>query len=160
MTGSTILRVLNRQAYFKRYLTITSCSTLPHRPTPAEKNSQLSELTTTDGEGLTLDPIIADENIDLWESVEADITDLTTFNLLKEQYNSRVQEMNEKTAARTAEENEESTIVAPLKSKRNFRKKPVHVKKQGDQLTYQSEQNVLAEIDIYTFLKMVSASQL
>ena len=39
--------------------------------------------------------------------------------------------------------------------KRNYRKKQAHIKKLGDQLTYQSEQNVLAEIDIYTFLGMV-----
>ncbi|XP_066920563.1 uncharacterized protein [Clytia hemisphaerica] len=151
--GSTIFRVLNRQPYFKRYLTITTCTSNSNRPTPVEKKSELSELTTADNESFSLDPIIADENVDLWESVEADITDLTTFNLLKEQYNSRVQEMDEKTTAQT-KQNGEATIVAPIKSKRNFRKKPVHVKKQGDQLTYQSEQNVLAEIDIYTFLKM------
>jgi len=39
--------------------------------------------------------------------------------------------------------------------KRKYISKPARKKKLGDQLTYQSEQNVLAEIDIYAFLGKV-----
>lgn len=54
------------------------------------------------------------------------------------------------------EAEELGTIGPALKTgKRSYRKKQAHIKKLGDQLTYQSEQNVLAEIDIYTFLGMV-----
>lgn len=108
----------------------------------------------------------------VWDTLEADISDLTTFNLLKEQYNSRIREISasstessvafeqasefvvDKDSSTTANE---EIVVGPVKNfyKRKHRNKPTHVKKMGDQLTYQSEQNVLAEIDIYTFLGMV-----
>ena len=103
----------------------------------------------------------------LWDNIEADIADLTTFNLLKDQYNSRMRELESSTAEADAvvggggesdyvNDLDKLNAGGPVKTgKRNHRKKLAHMKKQGDQLTYQSEQNVLAEIDIYTFLGMV-----
>ena len=49
----------------------------------------------------------------------------------------------------------------PVTQQKTFKKrkhisKPARKKKLGDQLTYQSEQNVLAEIDIYAFLGKVN----
>ena len=36
---------------------------------------------------------VALKEVNLWDNIEADIADLTTFNLLKDQYNNRIREL-------------------------------------------------------------------
>ena len=44
-------------------------------------------------ETIMLEEEMALKEVNLWDNIEADIADLTTFNLLKDQYNNRIREL-------------------------------------------------------------------
>lgn len=96
---------------------------------------------------------LVQEKQNIWHTIEHDVTDLATFDIVKQQYLEKVEEM--------IAENQKSKIPEKdLKSPENKATKKVKKRfkpntakyTRSNQLTYQGEQNVLAEIDVYFYL--------
>ena len=89
------------------------------------------------------------EDMKILQNVEHDIVDKDSFDYLKETYLDRLKEFREMNNEIKEEEN-------PKTSKRKRKRKsttPQAVYERGNQMTVHGEQNVLAEIDIYIYLR-------
>jgi len=99
---------------------------------------------------------LVEEKTNLWQNIEHDVSDPATFEIVKQHYLQKLEQLkieeveNEKAA---------SEEIVPKKYPKKKKKKPKPVTAKytpGNQLTYQGEQNILAEIDIYVYLGEVS----
>lgn len=140
----------NRQLFLVRcYVTSTRIPESSKAIAPEESSRQCEALTEE-----THDV----ESRDIWENLEHDVVDVTTFDLVKRHYLERIQEIensdkDDHANKSIAPKKDAITNGVVRKKKKRSTRHPSPAKYvRGNQLTYQSEQNVLAEIDIYAFL--------
>ena len=61
-------------------------------------------------ETIMIEEEMAMKGLNLWDNIEADIADLTTFNLLKDQYNNRIREIESSSSKTDTEQLSEGKL--------------------------------------------------
>ena len=100
---------------------------------------------------------LVQEKENIWEAIEHDITDVVTFDIVKQQYLERLEEISQEHRVETIPMKSDKS--PDIKAKKKVKKKakpPLAKYTRNSQLTHNGEQNVLAEIDVYLYLGEVS----
>lgn len=98
------------------------------------------------------------EKQNIWQPIEHDITDVVTFDIVKQQYLEKLEEISKENKVETIPIKSDKSPDIKAKKRVKKRSKPTLAKyTRNSQLTYNGEQNVLAEIDVYLYLGEVSS---
>lgn len=98
------------------------------------------------------------EKQNIWQPIEHDITDIVTFDIVKQQYLEKLEEISKENKVETIPiKSDKSPDIKAKKRVKKRSKPPLAKYTRNSQLTYNGEQNVLAEIDVYLYLGEVSS---